>query len=252
MVALANPKQKNQKTGDTNPSAFGEWESVRLAATSRRRWKWGLLAGALIATGGVAGAWAGLAGEETRTVAVLTADLPAGHVISADDVTSAETVVAEGLRLLPPATVEGMVLTRPVPAGSPLVAASVADSALWPEPGQAVVAVPVSTIPQDLVEGTTVDLVPTGIAPAEVAEGDGGQDSGTQASSGVVTGLVHRVVADEGDGFSAGQQVVEVVLPRDRAADLSRAVAGGQAQVAVVNPQEQGQARAGTEGEDPE
>ncbi|WP_236572079.1 SAF domain-containing protein [Nocardiopsis sp. FR4] len=210
-----------------------EWESVRLAAVSRRRWKWGLLAGVLIAAGGIAGAWAGLASEETRTVAVLTADLPAGHVVTAEDVVSVELHETEGLRLLTPEVAEGMVLTKPVPGGSPLVAGSVSDSALWPEPGQAVLAVPVTTLPRDMAAGTTVDLVPTGAAPGETAEGE--EPTG---EPGVVTGLVHRVVSDGEEGLGGGRQVVEVVLPRDQVARFSRAAAGGDVQVVVVNPHE--------------
>ncbi|WP_121187989.1 SAF domain-containing protein [Nocardiopsis sp. Huas11] len=219
-----------------------------MAATSRRRWKWALLAGALIASGCVAGAWVGLAGEETRTVAVLTADLPAGHVIGTEDVSLVEMAEAEGMRLLSPDTVEGMVLTRPVPAGSPLVAGSVGNSALWPEQGQTVVAVPVGPLPQDLDEGATVDLIVPGPAPAQTTGGDGGEDEASEGSSGVVTGLVHRVVAHEGEGFGDGQQVLEVVLPRQQAAYLSQAVAGGQAQVAVVNPYDRVQAATEAEG----
>ncbi|MEU1899352.1 SAF domain-containing protein [Nocardiopsis dassonvillei] len=212
---------------------------MRLAAASRRRWKWGLLAGALIAAGGAVGAWAGLAGEETRTVAVLTSDLPAGHLITAADVASVDLAEAEGLRLLTPEVAEGMVLTRPVPAGSPLVAGSVSDSALWPEPGQAVVALPVTTAPADLAEGTTVDLV-TLAAPGE----GGGDDAETRP--GAVTGLVHRVTAAE-DGLGGGHQVVEVVLPRDEAASFSRAAAGQEVQIAVVNPHENTHAEEGAQ-----
>ncbi|OKI21364.1 hypothetical protein A6A08_21240 [Nocardiopsis sp. TSRI0078] len=220
-----------------------------MAATSRRRWRWGLLAGALIVAGGAAGAWAGLASDETRTVAVLNADLPAGHMITAADVTSVDLAEAEGLRLLTPEVAEGMVLTRPVPAGSPLVAGSVSDSALWPEPGQAVVAVPVTTVPADLREGTTVDLVAVA-AHGQVpeAEEEDAEGSSAQSPSGVVTGLVHRVVASDEDGFGDGQQAVEVVLPRDQAAHFSRAAAGEEIQVLVVNPHEDAQAVAESEG----
>lgn len=233
MVALAKPDQTHQKSSKSRAGGdFQEWESVRLAATSRRRWKWGLLAGALIAAGGVLGVWAGAAGEETRTVAVLTADLPAGHLVTAGDVTSVDLAEAEGLRLLTPEAAEGMVLTRPVPAGSPLVEGSVSDSALWPEPGRAVVAVPVTTVPADLAEGATVDLI------ALDASGEEAESDDADAPSGVVTGLVHRVIASEQDGFGGGQQVVEVVLPRDEAAYFSRAAAGREVQVVVVNSDE--------------
>lgn len=155
MVALANPQKTNQKNkGKTEvPDGSREWESVRLAATSRRRWKWALLATALIAGGGAAGAWAGFAGEDTLPVAVLAADLPAGHVITASDVTSVEAAPAEGLRLLAPDRVEGMVLARPVSEGSPLVAGAVSETAVWPEKGSALVVVPVAVLPQGLEEG---------------------------------------------------------------------------------------------------
>ena len=234
MVALANPKGTDRKSRKKSERGVGEkeWESVRLAAVSRRRWKWGLLAGGLIAAGTVAGAWAGLAGEETRAVAVLATDLPAGHPLATADLISVDLAETEGLRLLTPEAAEGMVLTRPVPAGSPLVAGSVSDSALWPEPGQAVVAVPVSTVPADLREGTTVDLVALG------APGEGTEDSGAEDPPGVVTGLVHRVSASDEGGFGGGQQVVEVVLARDQATHFSRAAAGREVQVVVENPYE--------------
>ncbi|WP_236567998.1 SAF domain-containing protein [Nocardiopsis sp. FR6] len=230
MVALAKPERTDRESGASRAKDTGpEWESVRLVAASRRRWKWGLLAGALIVAGGAAGAWVGLAGEDTRTVAVLTADLPAGHLITAEDVASVDLGEADGLRLLTPEVAEGMVLTRPVPAGSPLVADSVSDSAQWPEQGRAMVAVPVSTLPQGLEAGTTVDLITAAVG----EESD--EDSPSEA--GAVTGLVHRVMTGE-EGFGSGGHIVEVVLPRDRAVWFSRAVAGGEAQLAVVNPHE--------------
>src|SRR5690606_4278136 len=116
----------------------------------------------------------GFAGQDTVPVAVLAADLPAGHVITASDLTSVEAAPSEGLRLLAPDTVEGMVLARPVSAGSPLVAGAVSETAVWPEQGSALVAVPVTVLPQGLEAGTTVDLIPTGGGAQEVAEGDEG------------------------------------------------------------------------------
>ena len=241
MVALANPQQTNQKTKDKTESPGREWESVRLEATSRRRRKWALLATALIAGGGAAGAWAGFVGKETQAVAVLAADLPAGHVISAADVTSVQTAPSEGLRLLDPETVEGMVLTRPVSAGSPLVAGAVSDGALWPERGSALLTVPVTVLPQDIEAGTTVDLIPGGsVRGAAEDEEDTAQE---------VTALVHRVVVGDADGFGSGDQAVEVVVPRSVAGQVARAVASGEVQVAVVNPHEQSQSEDGEGGE---
>ncbi|WDZ90576.1 SAF domain-containing protein [Nocardiopsis sp. HUAS JQ3] len=221
---------------------------MRLATVSRRRWKWGLLAGVLIASGGMAGAWAGLASQDTRTVAVLVADLPAGHMITSGDVTPVDLEKTEGLRLLTPQVAEGMVLTKPVPAGSPLVAGSVADSALWPEPGQAVLAVPVTTLPRDLTAGTTVDLVPTGATPGEATGDEDTEAEEPTGEPGVVTGLVHRVVSDGAEDLGVGQQVVEMVLPRDQVARFSQAAAGGDVQVVVVNPHEEVRTDAAGEG----
>ncbi|MEU3213463.1 SAF domain-containing protein [Nocardiopsis alba] len=242
MVALANPQQTNQKTKDKTKAPEGgrEWDSVRLAATSRRRWKWAVLATALIAGGGMAGAWAGFAGQDTAAVAVLAADLPAGHVITAADLTSVEAVPSEGLRLLAPDTVEGMALARPMPAGSPLVAGAVSDSALWPQNGAALVAVPVAALPQGLEAGTTVDLLSADGGAREAAENDEGA---------VVTALVHRVVAEGGDGFGPGGQAVEVVVSREEASRVAGAVAAGEVQVAVVNPHEQAPDQDGESGE---
>ncbi|SIO89567.1 hypothetical protein BQ8420_22245 [Nocardiopsis sp. JB363] len=82
-----------------------------------------------------------------------------------------------------------------------------------------------------------MDLVPAGGVP-EAAEDDGDT---AQDGSGVVTALVHRVVADSGDGFGPGGQAVEVVVPREQTGQIADAVAAGEVQVAVVNPHEQAQ-----------
>ncbi|GHD36575.1 hypothetical protein GCM10007147_44010 [Nocardiopsis kunsanensis] len=225
MVSLADPGQKERDKRTTDrASDHAEWGSVRLAATSRRRWRWGLLAGVLIAAGAGAGAVAGTWADETRTVAVLVDDLPAGHTVTGDDIRAVDLHEPDGFRLVAPQMAEGMVLTRPVPAGSPLVAASVADTAMWPERGQAVVSVPVATMPSGMEEGTTVDLIPTA-----TSEDQGVQDEDT------VTGVVHQAEHQE-DELGSAEQVVEVVLPRDQAASLSRSMAGEEAGLAVVNP----------------
>ncbi|OLT26906.1 hypothetical protein BJF83_20055 [Nocardiopsis sp. CNR-923] len=197
-----------------------------MAAVSRRRWKWALLAAGLIGAGGMAGAWAGWVLDDARPVAVLAADLPAGHVLTASDVRPVEMGEVEGVRMLSPQQVQGQVLTRPTLAGSPLVAGSVGDRVVWPDLGRAVVAVPVSTVPHGLEAGATVDVVtPTG--------GDGDAD----ASLGAVTGSVHRVLPTE-DTLGTGERVVEVVMSRDQATYVSRAVADGPAQLLVLNPHE--------------
>ncbi|WP_268643613.1 SAF domain-containing protein [Nocardiopsis sp. EMB25] len=168
--------------------------------------------------------------DDARPVAVLAADLPAGHVLTASDVRSVEVAEADGVRMLSPQEVEGQVLTRPTLAGSLLVDGSVGDRVVWPDLGQAVVAVPVSTVPQGLEAGATVDVVtPTG--------GDGDADGPLRA----VTGSVHRVVPDE-DTLGAGQQVVEVVMSRNQATYVSRAVAQAPAQLLVLNPHDDARA----------
>ncbi|MFV2198832.1 SAF domain-containing protein [Nocardiopsis sp. LOL_012] len=225
MVALANPKQTDRENSQETNAGRGR-EPVRLAATSRRHWKWGLLAAALVGAGGMAGAWAGLALEDTRPVAVLASDLPAGHVLTAADVRTADVPEAEGLRMLTPQQVHGQVLTRPTLAGSPLVTGSVGDRAVWPDEGQAVAAVPVATVPHGLEAGTAVDVVVSGAA---------------EGTTGASTGFVHRVVSAE-DGFGGGQQVVEVVLSREQAAHVSRAAAETPAQIVVVHPRDDARA----------
>ncbi|MFY7064701.1 SAF domain-containing protein [Nocardiopsis changdeensis] len=194
-----------------------------MAATSRRRWKWGAAAVLMVASGIGLGAWAGWAGEDTVQVAVAGADLPAGHVLTAQDVTTVETVPAEGLHLLSTEDVTGMVLAQPVSAGTPLVEGALAEEAAWPEPGSSLVAVPVATVPRGLTAGTTVDVIPS-------VHSD---DSGAQ----VITGLVHHVASHD-DGFGTGGHVVEVLVPRDQAAALSRSLAGEAAHVVLVNRQD--------------
>ncbi|MEV2279435.1 SAF domain-containing protein [Nocardiopsis sp. NPDC049922] len=206
---------------------------MRLAAVSRRRWKWALLAAGLIGAGGMAGAWAGWVLDDARPVAVLAADLPAGHLLTASDVRSVEMGEVEGVRLLSPQQVQGQVLTRPTLAGSPLVDGSVGESVVWPELGRAVVAVPVSTVPHGLEAGTTVDVV----TPRSASTGTGGGEDGENGARGAVTGSVHRVLPAE-DTLGTGERVVEVVMSRDQATYVSRAVADGPAQLLVLNPHE--------------
>lgn len=223
MVALANPKQKDRETMKDSAGGQHEWESVRLAATSRRRWKWGMAAGLMIIAGAALGGWAGWSGEDTAQIAVVQTDLPAGHVLTAQDLASVEVVPAEGLHLLSTQDVTGMALARPVSAGMPLVAEAVADGAGWPDPGTSLLAVPVAAVPRGLAAGMTVDVIP----PAP------GDDSDSE----VVPALVHHVVSHD-DGFGTGGHLVEVLVPRDQAAALSRSLAGGEAHVALVNPQD--------------
>ncbi|WP_083931809.1 SAF domain-containing protein [Nocardiopsis salina] len=241
MVTLADPAKKEEKRKRADQVDSDEWGSVRLAAASRRRWKWGLLAGALITAGAGVGVVASTWGDTTRAVAVLTADLPAGHTVTADDIRTVDLHEPDGFRLVSPDMAEGMVLTRPVPEGSPLVAASVADTALWPEQGQAVVSVPVTNIPSGMEEGTHVDLTPKA-----ASEDQGAQDADT------VTGIVHR--ADhpgQEDELGVDQSVVEVVLPREQAVWLSGSMTGDEVGLAVVNPWD-GSEPEEEEGEEPE
>lgn len=225
MVTLAQSKRTDQKTRESDTG----WESVRLAATSRRRWRWGITAAALVAAGAAVAAGAGLAGDDTRTVAVVTADLPAGHVVTAADVGAIDLAHVAGWDLLAPEEVEGAVLARPLGAGSPVLPGAVADTALWPGPGEAVVAVPVTTLPQAVVDGALVEIV-TAHRPA--AEGEGaGEPAGT------VLGRVHRVRTAD-DQFGGADTVVEVVLARHQAPDVARAASGNGVQMVVVNTDE--------------
>ncbi|MCY9787112.1 SAF domain-containing protein [Nocardiopsis sp. EMB25] len=206
-----------------------------MAAVSRQRWKWGLTAVMLIALGIGAGVWAGLVSDNTVPVAVLSEDLPAGHVLTGADLGSVEIHEAEGLHFLSPEAAEGMRLTRPVPSGFPLVSGSVTDRTSWPEPDQAVVSVPVAALPQAVGSGVDVALITAAPTTDEAAEDD--EDSADD-EPGVVPGIVHRVAPAAENGFDGGQQVVEVVVPRNQAARISRAVAGDGVQIALVNASE--------------
>ncbi|MFL1375769.1 SAF domain-containing protein [Nocardiopsis protaetiae] len=177
----------------------------------------------MIVAGVGLGAWAGWAGEDTVQVAVVEADLPAGHELTGQDVTTVEAAPAEGLHLLSTEDVTGMVLAQPVPAGTPLVEGALTEEAAWPEPGTSLLAVPVATVPRGLTAGMTVDVIPS--AP------------GGDPAPEVVSGLVHHVTSHD-DGFGTGGHVVEVLVPRDRAAALSHSLAGEAAHVALVNRQD--------------
>ncbi|WP_170134244.1 SAF domain-containing protein [Murinocardiopsis flavida] len=215
---------------------------MRLAAPSRRRWRW-LAAGALlIACGGAAGAWASLHGEQRVPVATAVSDLPAGHVLTAEDVRVVPMAGAESLDLVDARDgAVGKPLAVPLRANTPIAEAALGGAA-FPGEGEAVVAAEVApgVLPGAAVEGASVAAIITD-TPTEAAspsappdeEGAEGEQGTAPPPGRSIEARVHAIDAAEA-GQGRAPVVVEVVVAAEDAEALARAAGAEQLRFAVV------------------
>lgn len=220
MVALLEPGTTGRERED--------WRDVRLAAVSRRRWRWGIAAAALTAVGAAVGMGVGIAADETAQVAAVARDVPAGHTLTAADLHVVEMSGTEGLgMLLSVEQAEGAVTALPLAHGTFVGHSAVADSSRWPGPGTALVAVPAGagTLPAPAGAGARVELVFTG--------SHAGDDPGGAGAPPRVFGRVHEVHgAKEPHGT---EPVVELLVRQEHAGAVARAAADGAVRLALVS-----------------
>lgn len=203
-------------------------EPAAPAALRLRRPGWRdprLVVGVILVGGSVAlGSWATAAARATSPVLVAARDLPAGHVLAADDVRAAEVALgalAPGY-LGPAETVTGSVLARTVRAGE------LVPDGMLVEAGSTdlrTVALTVTgALPTDVVAGAAVDVwfVP------------GSEDAPPRT---LATAVPVTDVSTSGTSFGgAARTVVEVLVPADLLADVLAATVADGAFTLVAAP----------------
>lgn len=196
--------------------------AVRQLKRRRRPLLFALMA-ALVAGGALLAAYAYSSVNDTQEVLVVARDVPRGGVIGAEDLRAVRVGIDPALTPVSSAETSAIVGRRAAVdlwAGTLLTEAAVVET-LVPGQGEALVGVslsPAQMPAQELYAGDSVRIVST---PAEQAEVGNAPPVVIDAS---VVG-VSRI--DE-----TGETVVDVVVPRDRAADLAARAATGR--VALV------------------
>ncbi|WP_017569867.1 SAF domain-containing protein [Nocardiopsis halotolerans] len=197
---------------------------LRLTGGGPRRWRWLALALVLMAVGALGGVTALERLDERQGVLVAAADLPAGHVVSADDLRVARISVSEGVSFVGAERLEdtvGRTLTVPVTEGGVLPEEALGTEAAFPERDSAVVGVALrpGRFPASLSAGASVSVVVTA---------EEGADTGVQAHR----AFVRSVEATADDGSVA----LELLVSSTDAADIASAAAAERVSVVRVNP----------------
>jgi hypothetical protein len=195
-TTLAEPRTSDRNTPKT-----------RLAPPRRRGWKRPFAGVTAVVLGGVVAAWAAGHDEERVPMLVTAEDIAAGDVITVSDIRIVPALGVEALDLAPAEKALGARAALPVPAGTVLTGAMLADTASWPGPGQAVVAVQTQPgmLPDSAREGAPLLVLGTG-------EGD------------PYTVRLHSL-GEEGE--LAGSRVVELVVAEDEVPEVVEAVDDG-------------------------
>lgn len=183
---------------------------VHLNGRGPRRWRWAVAAIAAMAVGAAAVLLA-LDQVDQRAPALVAADdMPAGHVVEADDLQIVQLGGTEVLPTLSEAEVAvGATLTVPVTSGTVLAEEMLGQAGEHLESGQALVAVPLpeAGLPSSLQPASAVTVVMTGEVEDTVAGqvqsvSTAGDEPGAQASVELVVAAadaarVARAAAEE-------------------------------------------------------
>lgn len=171
------------------------------------------------------------AGDRVPVLA-MSRTVPAGQVISADDLTTARVSADGPVSLIPAsqeAAVTGHTAATALPAGSLLTAGDI--GAAPPGTGQAMlgVAVKAGQFPPDLAAGDTVDVLAT---PADQATG-GTSGAGSSGQAALPVGRA-IVVSVSPQPATPGMVVVELEVSQDAMPQVAAAAAAGQIDLATV------------------
>ncbi|RKS05998.1 flagellar basal body P-ring formation chaperone FlgA [Nocardiopsis sp. Huas11] len=198
----------------------------RLAPTRRRGWKRPFAGVAVVVLGGIVAAWA--AGhEDERVPMVVTAhDITAGDVLTDADVRVMHALGVEELDLVPADGAVGERVAVPVPAGTVLTGAMLADTAAWPKGGHAVLAVD----------------APLGMLPASAREGSSLQVLGAEEGNPLPARL--HSLGEEGE--MSGSRVIELLVAAEDAAAVSNAVAEPGARLVLMSEEQEAESTGGS------
>ncbi|WP_017599007.1 SAF domain-containing protein [Nocardiopsis lucentensis] len=191
---------------------------VRLLGKGPRRWRWLVLGLAMATTGALAGVTAVARLDQRQGVLVADRDLPAGHVVTTEDLRIVRITVADGVSVIGEQGLEevlGRALTVPVADGAILPTMALGPDAAYPPAEQAVVGVALmpGRFPASLQPGASVSVV---VIP-ENTEGIAEQENGTEA-------YAARVQSVE-PSASDGSVIVELAVSALDAAQISSAAA---------------------------
>ncbi|MFD3685686.1 SAF domain-containing protein [Nocardiopsis sp. NPDC058631] len=203
----------------------GETPPVRLLGSGPRRWRWLALALGMMAAGGLSGVVALEQMDDKQGVLVADGDLPAGHVVAAEDLRVARISVADGVSFVGAERLEatvGQTLTVPVTEGGLLPEAALGAEAAFPEPDRAVLGVALrpGRFPSSLGPGTAVSVV---VHPEE------GATTGVEAYRALVREVLPSAAED-------GSVELELVASSTDAAAIASAAAAERVSVVQVNP----------------
>ncbi|MFJ9554721.1 SAF domain-containing protein [Nocardiopsis sp. NPDC101807] len=203
----------------------GETPPVRLLGSGPRRWRWLVLALGMMTAGGLSGVLALEQMDDRQGVLVADTDLPAGHVVAAEDLRIERISVADGVSFVGSESLEatvGQTLTVPVTEGGLLPEAALGAEAAFPERDRAVlgVALRVGRFPASLGPGAAVSVV---VHPEEGATG------GVEAYRALVRDVQPSAAED-------GSVQLELVASSADAAAIASAAAVERVSVVQVNP----------------
>ena len=202
---------------------------VRLLGTGPRRWRGLGFGAALMAVGGLIAATAVGRLDDRQGVLVATGDLPAGHVVAAEDLKVADIGGADGLSVIPDDRLEetvGQILNVPVSEGSVLPNTALGPKAAYPGAGEAVVGAA-------LAPGRFPASVRPGAQVSVVISSDSGTDTGgaQDGSGGQAFGARLQSFEEAEDG---GVALVELVVDAGDAAQVASAAAAERISVVQV------------------
>jgi len=204
----------------------GETPPVRLLGSGPRRWRWLVLGLGMMTVGGLSGVVALEQMDDKQGVLVADGDLPAGHVVSAEDLRVARIAVADGVSFVGAERLEetvGQILTVPVTEGGVLPEAALGAEAAFPESDRALVGVALRAgrFPSSLGPGTAVSVV--------VHSEEGATGGGVEAYRALVREVLPSAAED-------GSVSLEIVVASADAAAIASAAAAERVSVVQVNP----------------
>ncbi|KPM50373.1 hypothetical protein ACG83_40240 [Frankia sp. R43] len=172
--------------------------------------------------------------EGLREVLAVARDVPAGRVLTAQDLRPVS--VGGGVDVVAADAVDavvGRVAVVPLLAGSLLPPGAVGDGSRVPPTGQALVGAALKTgqYPPDLARGDRVAVLLTSMSTGTAGSTVSPPATGSPARS--VQGLVVTVQADETSGAGTGGVVVALQIPDTDADALAEAAAAGRAVLVV-------------------
>ena len=217
-------------TGPTSRTRPNPAPPVRLLGSGPRRWRWLVLGLALASTGALAGVTAVERLDQRQGVLVAEGDLPAGHVVGADDLRVVRITVADGVSVIGERELEQVVgrpLTVPVADGSVLSSTALGPDAAYPVAEEAIVgaALQPGRYPASLQPGSAVSVVVI----TEDSEGGGTRGDGGAEAYPARVQSVEPAATD-------GSVIVELAVSALDAARISSAAATESVAVVQVPP----------------